>query len=95
MVFGTPAMRQAYLGHSPVSQHPNTPFVERHAGATGQQNGRFALQTLGLSMYDRRIRRRLHLSPYYRLSWAHSGPSVEITRPLRSKGHASPGYGDR
>jgi IS1 family transposase len=49
IVFGTAEMLQAYLDRSPVSQHLNTAFVERHNGTMRHQNRRFTRKTVSFT----------------------------------------------
>lgn len=91
IVFGTAEMLQAYLDHSPVSQHLNTAFVERHNGTMRHQNRRFTRKTVSFSKKDHRMERQLHLSlGYYHFCWAHGGLRQEIIPPLPTKGSGSP-----
>lgn len=91
IVFGTAAMLQAYLDHSPVSHHLNTAFVERHNGTMRHQNRRFTRKTISFSKEDDWMERQLYLSlGYYHFCWAHAGLREEIIPPLPTKGKGSP-----
>lgn len=91
VVFGTPAMLQAYLDSSPVSQHLNTAFVERQNGTMRHQNRRFTRKTLSFSKKDYWMERQLHLSlGYYHFCWVHGGLRENIFPPLLTKGSGSP-----
>ena len=91
VVFGTAAMLQAYLDHSPVSQHLNTAFVERQNGTMRHQNRRFTRKTLAFSKKECWMERQLHLSlGYYHFCWAHAGLREEIMPPIPTKGTGSP-----
>ena len=91
VVFGTAAMLQAYLDHSPVSQYLNTAFVERQNGTMRHLNRRFTRKTLAFSKKDDWMMRQLHLSlGYYHFCWAHGGLREEIAPPLPTKGTGSP-----
>jgi hypothetical protein len=91
VVFGTAAMLQAYLDHSPVSQHLNTAFIERQNGTMRHLNRRFTRKTPAFSKKDDWMMRQLHLSlGYYHFCWAHGGLREEIAPPLPTKGTGSP-----
>jgi IS1 family transposase len=91
VVFGSPAMLQAYLDESPVDRHLNTAFVERQNGTMRQQNRRFTRKTLGFSKKDYWMERQIYLSlGYYHFCWAHGGLREEIMPPLPTKGSGSP-----
>jgi IS1 family transposase len=91
VVFGTDAMLQAYLDHSPVSQHLNTAFVERQNGTMRHQNRRFTRKTLAFSKEEYWMERQTHLSlGYYHFCWSHGGLKEEIVPPIPTKGTGSP-----
>jgi hypothetical protein len=84
-------MLQDYLDRSPVSQHLNTAFIERHNGTMRHQNRRFTRKTWGFSKKDEWMVRQLVLSlGYYHFCWAHGGLREEIKPPLPTKGSGSP-----
>jgi IS1 family transposase len=91
IVFGTAHMLQDYLDRSPVSQHLNTAFVERHNGTMRHQNRRFTRKTISFSKKDYYMERQLHLSlGYCHFCRAHAGLRQEIIPPLPTKGSGSP-----
>ena len=91
VVFGTQEMLQAYLDHSPVSQHLNTAFIERQNGTMRHQNKRFTRKTSSFSKENYWTERQLHLSlGHYHFCWAHGGLRKEIKPPLPTKGSGSP-----
>jgi IS1 family transposase len=91
IVFGTAPMLQDYLDRSPVSQHLNTAFVERHNGTMRHQNRRFTRKTISFSKKDYYMERQLHLSlGYCHFCRAHAGLRQEIIPPLPTKGSGSP-----
>jgi hypothetical protein len=91
VVFGTPAMLQAYLDQSAVDRHLNTAFIERQNGTMRHQNRRFTRKTLSFSKEDYWFTRQIHLSlGYYHFCWAHGGLREEISPPTPTKGSGSP-----